>query len=328
MIRDRRPAANLWCSEAERSAEKRLTLMAASTLDGRLWCASEVAYSASITGAVNPAISAPYYIGAGFIDPPTAIADGPDSIDACVVGRTVDGVVAAFRGTPPIDDRTKPLKQRIRDWCNDFRAALDTRPGIPGRVHAGFIAAVSALWTDAANEMRRQLALNKGQTTVLITGHSKGGAMAALAALKWLQETDTKPVVETFAAPRAGNDDFAAALNKMLPNFKRFENRNDIVPHLPPHIALIPLLTAATDSRFDDLEDYNYQSVGQLFYIDEAGIIESPVSGSVADHVLRLKRFGRLAETLLEGDFDEIVRDHSIDCGYGYQQAICPTGVC
>ena len=92
-----------------------------------------------------------------------------------------------------------------------------------------------------------------------------------------------KPVVTTFAAPRAGNDDFAAALNKMIPSFKRFENRDDIVPHLPPHIALIPMLNAATDSRFDDLEDYNYQSVGQLFYIDESGQIESPVAGSLAD---------------------------------------------
>lgn len=302
--------------------------MAAPTLEGRLLCASEVAYSASGTGPVNPAISVPYYVGAGFIEPPTGIVDGPDSIDACVVGRTPDGVVAAFRGTPPIDDPTKPLKQRIRDWCNDFRAELVSSPGLPGRLHAGFLSAVNALWTDAAKEIRRQLALNKDQTAVFITGHSKGGAMASLASLKWLLETDGRPVVNTFAAPRAGNDDFATALNKVIPSFKRFENRNDIVPHLPPHITLIPLLTAATESRFDDHEDYNYQSVGQLFYIDETGKIESPVAGSLADHVLRLKRFGRLAETIFEGDFDQIVGDHSIDCGSGYQQAICPTGVC
>jgi hypothetical protein len=302
--------------------------MAAPTLEGRLLCASEVAYSASKTGPVNPANSAPYYIGAGLIESPTAIADAPDAIDACIVGRTPDGVVAAFRGTPPIDDRTKPLKQRIRDWCNDFRAELITSPGLPGRVHAGFVGAVNALWADATMEIRRQIALNKGPTTLYITGHSKGGAMTPLAAMKWLQETDGMPVVVTFAAPRSGNDDFAAACNKMIPNFKRFESRNDIVPHIPPHLTLIPLLNAATDSRFDDLQDYNYQSVGQLFYVDAAGNIESPISGSLADHVLRLKRFGSLAEVIVEGNFDEIVGDHSIDCGSGYQQAICPTGVC
>jgi len=302
--------------------------MPAPTLDGRLLCASEVAYSANKVGVVNPADSAPYYVGAGFIEPPTAIADGPELIDACIVGRTPDGVVAAFRGTPPIDDKTKPLKARIRDWCNDFRAELESSPGLPGRIHAGFLAAINALWPAASKEIQRQLALNKGQPNVLITGHSKGGAMAALAALKWLQDTDGKPVITTFAAPRAGNDDFAAALNKMFPNFKRYENRNDIVPHLPPHITLIPLLAAATESRFDDLEDYDYQSVGQLFYIDETGTVESPAPGSMADHVLRLKRLARLGETLFEGDFDQIVNDHSIDCGSGYQQAICPTGVC
>ena len=94
---------------------------------------SEVAYSALKSGTINPANSAPYYIGSGFIEPPIAIADGPELIDACVIGRTSDGVVVAFRGTPPIDDRTKPLKQRIRDWCNDFRADLVSSSGLPGR---------------------------------------------------------------------------------------------------------------------------------------------------------------------------------------------------
>jgi hypothetical protein len=291
-------------------------------------CASEVAYSATRTGPVNPANSAPYYVGSGFVEPPTAIVDGPELIDACIIGRTPDGVVVAFRGTQPIDDPTKPLKERIRDWCNDFRAELVTSPDLPGRLHAGFLAAVNALWKDASNEIQRQVALGKGQTTLYMTGHSKGGAMAALACLKWLQETGASTIVTTFAAPRAGNDDFAAAINKTIPNFSRFEYGNDIVPHLPPHITLIPLLTAATGSRFDDLEDYNYQSAGQLFYVDQAGQIETPQAGSLADHVLRLKRFGSLAETIFEGDFDQIVHDHSIDCGSGYQQAICPTGVC
>jgi hypothetical protein len=302
--------------------------MQAPTVDGRLLCASEVAYTAIKSGPVNPSLSAPYYAGAGFLETPTAFVGGPELIDACLVGRTTDGVVAAFRGTQPIDDKTKPIKERIRDWCNDFRAELDSSPGLPGRMHAGFLAAINALWSDVFQEIRRLLTLNKDPAPVLITGHSKGGAMAAIAALKWIQATDGKPVIMSFAAARAGNDDFAAALNKMLPSFKRYENRDDIVPHLPPHITLIPLLSAATDSRFDDLEDYNYQSVGQLFYIDAAGNIESPAAGSLADHVLRLKRFARLAEAIAEGDFDQIVNDHSIDCGSGYQQAICPTGVC
>src|ERR1700691_2270558 len=109
--------------------------MAAPTLEGRLLCASEVAYSALKSGTINPANSAPYYVGSGFMEPPTAIVDGPELIDACVIGRTPDGVVVAFRGTQPIDDRTKPLKQRIRDWCNDFRADLVNSPGLPGRLH-------------------------------------------------------------------------------------------------------------------------------------------------------------------------------------------------
>jgi len=302
--------------------------MAAPTLEGRLLCASESAYAASTAGPIDPTLCAPYYGGAGFIEPPTALVDGPEAIHACIVGRTPDGVVAAFRGTLPIDDPTKPLKERIEDWCDDFRAELVASPTLPGRVHAGFIAAVNALWADVTAELGRQLALNKAQTALYMTGHSKGGAMAPLAALKWQAQTAAVPVVVTFSAPRSGNDDYAAACNKVLTDYKRFEALDDIVPHLPPHIALIPLLNAATDSRFDDLDDYNYQSAGQLYYVDPTGKIESPISGSLADHVLRLKRFGHLAEVIFEGEFDQIVHEHSIACGSGAQQAIYPSGVC
>jgi Lipase (class 3) len=303
--------------------------MVAPTLEGRLLCVSEVAYGAVTSGPVARTAAMPYYDGAGFLQPPTGIVDGPHAIDACIVGTTADGVVVGFRGTQPIDDPTKPLDERIRDWCQDFRADLVTQAALPGKVHAGFMAAVNALWPGLTKEVQRQLSATRGPAALYITGHSKGGAMSPLAAMKWLAESDVpRPTVVTFAAPRCGNDDFAAAFAKTIPGMTRYEYGDDIVPHLPPHISLIPMLTVASRSRFDDLHDYEYQSVGQLFYIDSKETLESPVAGSLQDHALSLKRFGWLAEALLEGDFDQIVQAHRIDCGSGYQRAICPTGVC
>jgi hypothetical protein len=188
---------------------------------------------------------------------------------------------------------------------------------------------VNALWADVAKEIHRQLSAVPAPATLYFTGHSKGGAIAPLAAMRWMVESDVpRPTVITFAAARPGNDDFASAFGKAITGMKRYEYGNDIVPHLPPHISLIPMLSVASKSRFDDLHDYEYQSVGQLFYIDSTGKFESPVAGSLEDHALRSKRFGWLAEAFLKGDFDQIVSDHSIDCGSGYQHAICPTGVC
>jgi Lipase (class 3) len=303
--------------------------MVAPTVEGRLLCVSEVAYFATKAGPIVRSTAMPYYDGPGFLEPPMAIVDGPQAIDACIVGRTSDGIVVGFRGTQPFDDPSKPFAQRLDDWCQDFRADLVTSAGLPGKVHAGFMAAVNALWGDLTKEIRRQLSTAPAGAALYFTGHSKGGAMAPLAAMKWVSEADApKPTLVTFAAARPANDDFALAFGKTIPDMKRYEYGNDIVPHLPPHITLIPVLSAACKKAYDDKHDYEYQSVGQLFYIDSTGKFETPVSGSLEDHALRMKRLGWLAEALLEGDVGEIVKEHSIDCGSGYQRAICPTGVC
>jgi hypothetical protein len=65
----------------------------APTLDGRLICA----YQINHTGVLPPDPADTYYAGAGFLQAPKAFV--ADAIHACLVGRTADGVVLAFRGT-------------------------------------------------------------------------------------------------------------------------------------------------------------------------------------------------------------------------------------
>ncbi len=74
---------------------------------------------------------------------------------------------------------------------------------------------------------------------IIITGHSLGGNLSTVYAswLFWNFAASGHPrsniSVYTFAAPAAGNANFAADVNSKLPISARFENTNDIVPKFP-----------------------------------------------------------------------------------------------
>jgi hypothetical protein len=79
----------------------------------------------------------------------------------------------------------------------------------------------------------------KPDTELLITGHSLGGNLATVYAswLSWNFNKDGNPQhninVITFAAPAAGNADFANDFNQKFPKSVRVENILDIVPKFP-----------------------------------------------------------------------------------------------
>lgn len=74
---------------------------------------------------------------------------------------------------------------------------------------------------------------------IMVVGHSLGGNLATTCA-SWLYwffdkagKTRNNISVCTFAAPAAGNQNFAQDFNAKLPNSMRFESVNDIVPKFP-----------------------------------------------------------------------------------------------
>ena len=133
-------------------------------------------------------------------------------------------LIVAFRGT-----------DQARDWLTNV-TFWQRGPWGPewGQVHAGFLAAVDVLWprlTRAIDELdgRRQ--------PVWFTGHSLGGAMALVAAVKLLNERPDAAIggICTFGQPMVGNDRFAARLDQQLPGrFVRFETAKDNIPRQPP----------------------------------------------------------------------------------------------
>lgn len=129
---------------------------------------------------------------------------------------------------------------------------------------------------------------------VIVTGHSKGGALSSTVAL-WLCETqgrDARPAERwdpdrratvhcwSFAGPTAGNADFAKRSDDLLgPRCHRIANRLDVVPHAwaSVDLARIPTLydakVVAPLPALDDLvgtitaltSDLQYTQVGNLF---------------------------------------------------------------
>ena len=303
--------------------------MPAPTLDGRLLCASGAAYA--ITGDMKTLAPDPkdvYIDGAGFVQPPSVFVAGPDSIDGCLVGRIEDGLVLAFRGTMPLDLAEPPS---IVDWAGDFDAQPVTVAGFPGCVHAGFSGAVTALWPRITDELERQATGAPADLPILVTGHSKGGAMAALAA--WaLSQTAGLPrlKVVTFAAAKPADKDFHTAYTAAGIDHTRYEYNIDVVPHLP--LADSGLLHALSKLPLEgipgfkdllgDLKRFDYVPVGSLRYIESDGQIADESYG------LWARRETTLAWEIARFQLLQIVANHAIGCGSGYMSAIAPTGVC
>jgi triacylglycerol lipase len=139
-----------------------------------------------------------------------------DGAQAYIFANDDDAVVTC-RGTEP------------NDW-NDLKADLDFGAVLSetvGRVHRGFKREVDDLWP------RLEQALVNNTRTLWFTGHSLGGAMAAICAGRCVLSTirSNPRALFTFGSPRVGN--------KRYVNYVEFEayrwvNNNDIVPRVPP----------------------------------------------------------------------------------------------
>jgi hypothetical protein len=75
--------------------------------------------------------------------------------------------------------------------------------------------------------------------TLLITGHSLGGALCGLSAPDLLNDIASRlpPIVYSWAEPRVGHGDFVSFFNTHVNVCYRIVNQWDVVPHLPPDLA-------------------------------------------------------------------------------------------
>ena len=181
-----------------------------------------------------------------------------------------DDTVVTCRGTEP------------HDW-NDVRADLDLGTAVAetvGRVHRGFKREVDDLWP------RLEQALVNNTRTLWFTGHSLGGAMAAICAgrcrLSYIRSNPR--ALFTFGSPRIGNRRY---VNYVQFEAYRWVNNNDIVTRVPPGWL-------------------GFRHKGQEIYLNAYGKIRRLTSWQ------RVKdRWRGFLRGLREGQFDHFA-DHSI----------------
>lgn len=296
----------------------------AKTLQGRLLCASICAYGIDGTGHYTPTL--PYNQAAGWdtSHPPVAVFGGDNNINACLVGKTPDGIVIAFRGTfPPALNIPS-----IMDW---WQGIIDCPPvtagKIPGQVHSGFWNAVSNLWETIVQQVQ-QFQQWFPNSSLYITGHSKGGTLTSIAAAHIIFNDNRLPqpkALYTFAAPHAGDTDFVNGFPSSIPVI-RYENYLDIVPFIPPRDRFIKLVAKIpyVGQLFERALGWDYEALGTLQYIEEDDNITDEYFG------LSYIRIGELIWNMAQGEtgFVHITNAHRYGCGSGYFSAICPDVSC
>ncbi len=176
---------------------------------------------------------------------------------ACFVVRTDSAILVSFRGT-----------DSLAYWLSglDVDSSLSTNYG---SVHRGFVEAFRSIAPEVVDTIQQ---FKPRRKLILLTGHSLGAAVAAIAACE-VAKAITVNAIYTFGQPRVGDVqtvDFVA--RKYPSSFHRFVFADDIVTRLPP----------------------DYLHVGQLYHFDTNGLLlSSPSEAAVYDN----EQFKRLKAT-------------------------------
>ncbi|MEI8020587.1 MAG: lipase family protein [Schlesneria sp.] len=232
-----------------------------------------------------------------------------EEINAALVGATATEIIVAFRGTLPISHDFDEQLDCVFDWANDADLKLVSDESIsPGRVHQGFRDAMHSLWDDVLRAVQKRRQTSK--LPVIVTGHSKGGALARLAALRLQREKIEVAGVYTFGAPRTGDIDFAEDYAKRILLDIRFEYQNDIVPHIPPSKEKTAALLSQRNSDLPFIAHAEYQHVGRLQFYDWDGKFQEDSPET------RAKRAEEFDKAFVELHFKRIASDHSLVNAY------------
>jgi hypothetical protein len=143
-------------------------------------------------------------------------------------------IIISFRGTDTLADWFVNLDIRQYD-CDDIDIPCEM-----GDVHRGFMdELILAMPLLDHLFYRLKASATVDPTSIIFTGHSQGGAIAAIAAAYFTDKHDLKNVrLVTFGQPRAGGWDFRDFLEEKVgvENILRLDANNDMVPTVPAGI--------------------------------------------------------------------------------------------
>jgi Lipase (class 3) len=155
-------------------------------------------------------------------------------------------LVAAIRGT-----------DTILEWLHDGSFLMVPSPvlGAHGSTEDGFTAVYRSLRIGPANSTPSARDSIKGYldtgvaSSVTVCGHSLGGALATFLTVDVALNTSCHaPTSYTYASPRTGDHTFAGSYNAVVASSYRIENRQDLVPKLPP---ILPLPYEHVNTKYE-----------------------------------------------------------------------------
>ncbi|MGB8400434.1 lipase family protein [Bradyrhizobium sp.] len=200
-------------------------------------------------------------------------------------------LIVAFAGTDPLS---------LANWISDFDARLDKTTGAA----EGYEGAADAVWDDLKKLLGNFI---PADGRVFVTGHSLGGALAALIARRIATELSANvDAVYTFGMPRPGSRTFADAYNRQLGlRTFRMVHGDDIVPTVAPssfgfrHLGRF--LHCARQGKFSKADlAADTSSDLPLFTDDVARSFRDHLNGSVSAVIGAVER-ARLAAALETG---------------------------
>ena len=239
-----------------------------------------------------------------------------DKVLHCVVAEHDSYVVLAFRGSTT-----------MQDWLTDlkFSQAKTKQTGLPGRVHRGFVNAIEEGWPRIAELLRRA---DKAGKTIWITGHSLGGGLSHIAAMRAASEGIPIAGIYTFASPRVGDDDFVKAYDRQFRGRSyRVVNVEDLVPHVPPNqeaekefAAIVAPVKKKLGVRLAAKGAFmmvRYSHAGELYVFDERGVFRGRQNTSGKDDARYWRQveseYGSGSWTVLVDDQGKIARTHFLN---------------
>lgn len=151
----------------------------------------------------------------------TAILENRNGRRSGFIAESGSRIVIAFRGTVDWGDLRKDLSATQVPFPYSSRGIF---------THRGFTELYRALRPSLLEALSR----TRYNKPVYVTGHSLGGALAALCALDLASRRKGPVRLYTFGAPKAGNGAFAEAVRSLTTSSYRIYNTKDLIPDLPP----------------------------------------------------------------------------------------------
>jgi hypothetical protein len=209
------------------------------------------------------------------------------------VGVDDNVLVIALRGS-----QAPTSLDGVKDWlltnANNFLILPEGRmgtdfaaAGVGARFHRGFLSGVEEIWQPLLEAVERRL--KEAERTVLVAGHSLGGALALVGSWRLVRHSVDVYQIYTYGAPMIGNDTAMQAFEREFPGrIFRYVNRPDMVPLLPT-VSLIANLFTHCPKQLDlDSSAGDPQAAGPLTLAEFAkSAVDGLIHASLADQIWR-----------------------------------------